>query len=140
MMSRPALVLLVGLSLGLAGCNDSPTEPTSSTEPGYTITEVRLGTGAEATNGTGVTIAFTMWLFDRNAFLNRGVQVDTGTLDFTIGSGEIIEGLAVGVRGMKVGGQRRLVVPSRLAFGERGRPGVPANSPVVFDVELITVQ
>ena len=140
MMSRPGLLLLAILSIGVAGCNDSPTEPSSTTQPGYTITEVRLGTGAEAVNGTPVSIAFTMWLYDRNAFQAKGSQVDTGTLDFTIGAGDIIEGLAVGVRGMKVGGQRRLVVPARLAFGERGAAGVPANSPVVFDVELTAVR
>lgn len=141
MISRRCLFSILSLAVLTAACDDrSTTGPSSSSEPGYTITELRAGTGAEATTGTTATINFTMWLFDEAAFQGKGRQADMGSLTFSVGTGEVIQGLSVGVRGMKVGGARRLLVPSRLAFGERGTTGVPANSPVVFDVELVSVQ
>ncbi|MGE3401780.1 MAG: FKBP-type peptidyl-prolyl cis-trans isomerase [Vicinamibacterales bacterium] len=141
MIPRRCLFSFLFLAILAAGCDDrSTTGPSSSSEPGFTITELRIGTGAEAATGTTATITFTMWVFDEAAFQGKGPQADSGSLTFSVGTGEVIQGLSVGVRGMKVGGARRLLVPSRLAFGERGTTGVPANSPVVFDVELISVQ
>jgi len=59
--------------------------------------------------------------------------------DFTIGQGMVIKGWDQGVVGMKVGEKRKLVVPPSLAYGPRGRPGIPPNSTLVFEIDLLEI-
>jgi FKBP-type peptidyl-prolyl cis-trans isomerase len=59
--------------------------------------------------------------------------------DFVLGQGQVIKGWDQGVAGMKVGELRKLVIPPSLAYGPRGRPGIPANSTLVFEVELLAI-
>jgi FK506-binding nuclear protein len=58
---------------------------------------------------------------------------------FKIGTGEVIKGWDIGVAGMAVGGERRIVVPAQLAYGNRAMPGLPANSELTFDLKLINI-
>ncbi len=60
--------------------------------------------------------------------------------NFTLGGGGVIPGFDRGVVGMKVGGVRRLVIPPDLAYGAQGNQGIPPNSNLVFDIELLAVQ
>jgi FK506-binding nuclear protein len=59
---------------------------------------------------------------------------------FTLGSGEVIKGWDIGVEGMSVGGERRIVVPSHLAYGKKSMPGIPSNSELTFDLKLIEIK
>ena len=59
---------------------------------------------------------------------------------FTVGAGQVIRGWDQGVPGMRIGGQRRLVIPAELAYGSRGSGPIPPNATLVFEIELLSVQ
>ena len=59
---------------------------------------------------------------------------------FKAGSGEVIKGWDIGILGMSVGGERRLTIPARLGYGNQKLPGIPANSPLIFDVKLLGIK
>jgi FKBP-type peptidyl-prolyl cis-trans isomerase FkpA len=126
-----------------AGCGSNPAEPTSSAP--YSQTDIRVGTGAEATNGRVVTVNYTGWLYDTSKTDGKGTQFDSSLnpgrtpFSFTLGASGIIDGWNRGVVGMKVGGVRRLVIPPDLAYGERGQGSIPGNATLVFDIELLSV-
>ncbi len=130
-------VALAGLSALIAGCN-TPTSPTSS--PGYLQTDLRVGVGAEAVNGSVVTVEYTGWFYDASQPDAKGVQFDTTTgresFTFTVGAGQVIAGWERGVLGMRVGGMRRLIVPPSLAYGYNRIGLIPPTTTLVFDVEL----
>jgi FK506-binding nuclear protein len=64
-------------------------------------------------------------------------QFDAGSISFKLGGGEVIKGWDIGVEGMKVGEKRTLTIPAEAAYGKRGTSGIPGNSTLVFDVELL---
>src|SRR4029453_8136780 len=112
---RITLVFAATILAALAtACGESPTSP--STAP-YKQTDVRVGTGAEATSGAVVKVIYTGWLYDASRLDGKGAQFDTSIggdpFAFTLGIGQVIQGWDQGVPGMKVGGLRRLVVPPR---------------------------
>ena len=104
-----------------------------------------VGTGAEAVEGAQVSVHYTGWLFDAEAADNKGQKFDSsrdrGTpFGFPLGAGRVIKGWDQGVAGMKVGGQRTLIIPPELGYGDRGAGGViPPGATLVFDVELLEV-
>jgi len=104
-----------------------------------TITDLVVGTGAEATPGTRVAVHYVGTLPDGTVFdasANHG-----GPFSFNLGAGEVIAGWDQGVAGMKVGGKRRLVIPPSMAYGNRAVGDlIPANSTLFFEVELVNVQ
>jgi FKBP-type peptidyl-prolyl cis-trans isomerase len=108
--------------------------------------DVKQGTGPEAQAGKPVVVHYTGWLYDPAAPEGKGRKFDSsrdrGTpFDFPLGAGRVIKGWDQGVAGMKVGGQRRLIIPPQLGYGERGAGGViPPNATLMFDVELIDVK
>ncbi len=138
-------VLIISASLVAVGCGGStPTSPTFLPFAEFSQTDLRVGDGAEATVGKRLTVHFTGWLYDPRQPENKGQQFDSSVgrepLAFTLGAGQVISGFDQGVAGMKVGGQRRLVVPPNLAFGAAGAGPVPPNATLVFDIELLEVQ
>ena len=104
-----------------------------------------VGDGAEAVSGARVTVHYTGWLFDAAAPGNKGQKFDSSRdrgdpFVFPLGAGRVIAGWDQGVAGMKVGGQRTLVIPPEMGYGARGAGGViPPNATLVFDVELLAV-
>jgi peptidylprolyl isomerase len=110
------------------------------------ITDTKLGEGDEAREGQQVTVHYTGWLFDKNADGNKGTKFDSSRdrdepFDFPLGMGRVIQGWDMGVQGMKVGGQRTLIIPPEMGYGRRGAGGViPPNATLVFDVELLKVK
>jgi FKBP-type peptidyl-prolyl cis-trans isomerase len=113
--------------------------------PTYTQTDLREGAGAMASSGQTATVNYTGWLYSESAPENKGTKFDSsigrGPFAFKLGAGQVIRGWDQGVQGMKVGGQRRLVLPPDFAYGARGAGGViPPNATLVFDVELLGVK
>jgi FKBP-type peptidyl-prolyl cis-trans isomerase FkpA len=139
--------LLVGLAIvvaSVAGCSGgnssgSPTAPSANVS--FSATELRPGTGAEATTGRNVTVNYTGWIYNAAAVDNKGTRFDTGTFSFVVGQG-VIQGFSMGVNGMRVGGLRRVVIPPNLGYGNNPPPGSPirANETLIFEIELVAVQ
>ena len=108
--------------------------------------DVKQGNGAEALTGKAVVVHYTGWLHDPGAPEGKGAKFDSSRdrgvpFGFFLGAGKVIKGWDQGVVGMKVGGQRTLVIPPALGYGERGAGGViPPNATLIFDVELIEVK
>ena len=109
-------------------------------------TDVKIGTGEEATGGHVVRVHYTGWLYDATVPQKKGAKFDS-SLDrdmpftFPLGSGRVIKGWDQGVIGMKVGGQRTLIIPAHLAYGSRGAgDSIPPNAVLIFDVELLGLQ
>ena len=108
--------------------------------------DVKQGTGAEAVAGKQVVVHYTGWLYDTSKPDSHGAKFDSSRdrnapFRFALGAGRVIQGWDQGVAGMKVGGQRTLVIPPELGYGARGAGGViPPNAILIFDVELLGVQ
>ena len=108
--------------------------------------DVKTGAGKEATPGKMVRVHYTGWLFDKSAVDNKGKKFDSsrdrpGNFTFPLGAGRVIKGWDQGVQGMKVGGQRTLIIPSSMGYGARGAGSIiPPNATLVFDVELIGIE
>ena len=109
-------------------------------------TDVKQGTGAEATSGKPVVVHYTGWLYDPTKPDAKGAKFDSSRdrgqpFSFPLGGGRVIKGWDEGVVGMKVGGQRTLIIPPEMGYGARGAGGViPPNATLVFDVELLEVK
>jgi len=102
------------------------------------IEDIKVGAGNEATTGKKVTVNYKGTLTDGTQFDS---SYDRGTpFSFTIGSQEVIEGWDKGVAGMKVGGTRKLTIPPSLGYGARDLGAIPANSTLIFEIELLKVE
>jgi FKBP-type peptidyl-prolyl cis-trans isomerase len=103
------------------------------------ITDLSQGNGKEAKVGSNITVhytganAITGIVFQSSKDVNQPIPLD-------LVKGQVIQGWVDGVPGMKVGGVRRLLIPSELAYGKQGNSGIPPNTPLVFDIELIAVK
>jgi len=105
------------------------------------ISDKKVGTGAEAVNGASLTMHYTGWLYENG---RKGKQFDSSRsgspFSFRLGAGEVIEGWDEGIRGMKVGGVRELIIPAEKAYGARGAPpDIPPDATLFFEVELLGV-
>jgi FKBP-type peptidyl-prolyl cis-trans isomerase FkpA len=123
--------------------NDSPSSPSGVSVP-FSTTDLKVGTGVEATSGRRLTVHYTGWLYSASATANKGSQFDSSVgrspFTFTLGAGQVIRGWDQGCVGMKVGGQRRLIIPPDLGYGSQSAGSIPANSTLLFEVELLDVQ
>lgn len=113
--------------------------PAGAAPDGLVVTELVEGTGAEATAGKQISCHYVGVTFGGEEFdssWNRGQP-----LDFTVGVGQVIRGWDQGLLGMRVGGRRRLEIPSELAYGSRGAGGVIGpDEALVFVVDLLDVR
>lgn len=154
-MRRILLALCCLLPLVAGACESSPTAASieettfaagldvdlaamTRTASGLYLRDRVVGTGATAGTGQTVAVHYTL-------HLANGQQIDANQpprtpLSFRVGDDGFIAGFNEGVAGMRVGGRRQLVIPPALGYGSTARPGLPANSILVFTVDLVSVQ
>ncbi len=103
------------------------------------IEDITVGTGPEVKSGDTVVVNYKGTLLDGTQFdssYSRGAPFET-----KIGVGMVIKGWDIGLLGMKVGGKRKLTIPSSMAYGEQGAGNlIPPNSPLIFELELIAIK
>lgn len=143
----------MAVALFTIACNSdgggSPTDP-SQVNVEFSTTDLVVGTGPEAAQGNRVTLPFELWLYNPAGPESKGTRVQgstdiiqgqvVGPITFVIGDRTLIPGFDQGVRGMRVGGKRRMYIPPSLAYGSQGSPPqIPPNASIVFEVELITL-
>ena len=141
-----ALLLTAGI-FSITACSEQAiTKKEASNMTELIKTDIKQGEGALATAGHDVTVHYTGWLYDETAADHHGRKFDSSRdrgqpFNFPLGAGHVIKGWDQGVEGMKVGGQRTLVIPAHLGYGARGAGGViPPGATLVFDVELLGVK
>ena len=114
----------------------------TTTASGLQYQDNVIGEGAEATAGHPVSVHYTGWMYNDG---QQGKKFDSSrdrgdAFVFELGAGMVIKGWDEGVQGMKIGGQRTLLIPANLGYGARGAGGViPPNATLQFDVELLGV-
>jgi len=147
MIQRFLSICIAMVLIGIIGCSDSSTSTTTASDVAeLVITDVTMGSGDEAIAGMNVSVHYTGWLYDKSAVDNKGKKFDSSRdrgqpFEFPLGAGRVIKGWDQGVAGMKVGGQRSLIIPPGLGYGSRGAGGlIPPNAALVFDVELLNVR
>ncbi len=129
-----------GAAKPVASAQPSAAPPAQPPGPPEQITSTVLKPGkgtAVSKDGDKVRVHYTGTLTDGTKFDS---SVDRKTpFEFMLGRGMVIKGWDQGVAGMKVGEKRKLVIPPSLAYGPTGRPGIPPNSTLVFEVEMIAI-
>jgi len=104
---------------------------------GLIVQDEVIGTGAEAVVGSLVSVQYT-------GKLENGTVFDTSAgkapIQFPLGQGYVIPGWELGITGMKVGGKRLLIIPPDMGYGDKANGPIPANSTLIFEVELVGVK
>lgn len=110
------------------------------TMPELGVEDIKVGEGVEAKSGDIINVHYTGTLADGTKFDS---SLDSGKpFTFQLGAGRVIQGWDLGVQGMRVGGVRKLTIPSELAYGAAGAGGgiIPPNATLIFQVELLEIQ
>jgi hypothetical protein len=129
------------LSYPIGTLDTTPPTPSANavtTASGLVYEDLQVGNGAAAKSGDSVTVNYTGWLQDGTKFDS---SIDGGqTYDFTLGAGNVIAGWDEGVVGMQVNGTRLLVIPPTLGYGSTGNASIPADSTLIFEVQLVAIK
>ena len=116
----------------------SPSANAVTTASGLQYDDLQVGTGATVKSGDTVSVNYTGWLTNGTKFDS---SIDRGKpSDFAIGVGGVIAGWDEGIPGMKVGGTRLLVIPPTLGYGSTANGSIPANSTLIFEVQLVAIK
>jgi FKBP-type peptidyl-prolyl cis-trans isomerase FkpA len=140
-MRRFAMLIASFFAPALVG-GTPPAEPPAE----LVITELATGEGPAIAAGSTAVVHYTGWLFDPVAEDGKGAKFDSSRdrnqpFKFPLGAGRVIAGWDQGVEGMKIGDQRRLLIPPQLGYGARGAGNViPPGATLVFDVELLGIE
>jgi len=136
--SKIAASVIMAALLAVPAFAAQEAKKTVTTASGLKYVDVVVGKGASPTTGKTVKVHYT-------GTLENGKKFDSSVdrnepFSFTIGVGQVIKGWDEGVMTMKVGGKRKLIIPSNLGYGARGAGGaIPPNATLLFDVELLDV-
>ena len=128
-----ALLLTAGIFSATAYAEKAVTKKGSIDITKLNKIDKKPGKGAQAAPGHEVSVHYTGWLYDEAAADHKGKKFDSSRdrgqpFDFPLGARVVIDGWEQGVAGMKIGGQRTLIIPANLGYGSRGSPGViPPN-------------
>ena len=139
-----AMIAVASLS-GCGGSSDSPSNGVPVASPAaLSKIDTKVGTGAEAVVGKSLKVHYTGYLYSATAANNKGTQFETSIgstpLPLILGTTNLIPGFVQGVTGMKVGGERTVLIPASLGYGAAGSRAIPPNSGLVFDLVLVEVQ
>ena len=130
-------LLLLFAFIYLAGCQKNEE---IIMENGLVIEDVVVGDGTEAQDYNKVVVNYTGTLEDGSIF-DSSLKPGRTPFTFTLGAGSVIKGWDLGVKGMKVGGKRKLTIPSDLGYGDNGAGNViPPGATLIFEVELLEVE
>ena len=153
------IVIIIGIIYFMSKGAAAPVQDTASTTPDQTAAQtttnasstgqvqgqdVAIGTGPVATPGSTVSVLYVGKLQDGTVFDSSAAH-NNQPLSFTLGTNGLIPGFQIGVNGMKVGGERLLVIPPTLGYGTQeikdstGKVIIPANSTLIFDIKLVNV-
>lgn len=140
------ILIVVAAAAGIAYVvsNRSDAEPKleetnyeTTTESGLKIHDITVGTGDSPKLGQEVTVHYVGWLENGTVFNNSRKMGAGKPMPFVLGG--VIPGWNEGLATMKVGGKRKLWIPSKLAYAASSRPGIPPNSNLIFEIELLGI-
>ena len=141
---------VLGMTLVLAGCGGGGGDTPAVTTPAVPDTialqkiDTVVGTGTEAVAGKTATVHYTGYFYDATKPSFKGATFDTSVgrtpISYVVGSSQLIKGFDEGVKGMKEGGKRTVLIPASMGYGATGQGSIPPNTNLVFDIELVTVK
>ena len=157
---RMAAVFLAALGVVACGAKDEPAAEVTTgaaatgcprpdaggvieIQDGLIANITRSGYGRAAESKDYADVHATLWLYDEDAEGGRGIEIwssgGVSPFQFQIGAGQVIAGWDLGVRCMLIGERRELIIPPELGYGERGKPPVPPNATLLFEIELVNL-
>ena len=106
---------------------------------GLQIEDIKIGEGNEVKKFDIVTVNYTGTLENGTKF-DSSLNPGRTPFRFTVGAGQVIKGWDEGLMGMKVGGKRKLTIPPELGYGSRDNGPIPANSTLIYDIDLLGIE
>ena len=106
---------------------------------GLVIEDVKISDGQEVEKFNIVTVNYTGLLEDGTKF-DSSLDPGRSPFRFTVGAGQVIKGWDEGLMGMKIGGKRKLTIPPELGYGSRDNGPIPANSTLIFEIDLLGIE
>ena len=134
-MIKRIVRILILINLILIGCNNKEI----IMENGLIIEDKLIGEGVVAEKYSIATVHYTGRL-EKGKQFDSSKQIGREPFRFTLGAGQVIEGWDQGIIGMKVGGQRKLIIPPHLGYGDQDMGVIPPNSTLIFNIELIEIE
>jgi peptidylprolyl isomerase len=113
-------------------------KPEPESEMELKVEDLVVGTGREAKTGDTLIVEYTAWVYGISQPFEKSILHEK-PFEFVLGKGEVIAGWDQGLAGMKVGGERKLIIPPDMAYGAEGTARIPPNATLVFEVELLDV-
>jgi FKBP-type peptidyl-prolyl cis-trans isomerase len=135
------------VSPGADDCNAGAGLPVITYPDGLKVVDLKVGTGVTAQNGNNAEVQYTGWLQSNCQQFDSSRSPGRTSFTVQIGQGQVIAGWDEGLLGMKVGGKRKLIIPSDLAYGPQGQQDqttgatiIPPNATLIFEIELISAK